>query len=166
MATNIGPKIGIDGEKQFRSELNSIGQQLRTLNTEMKAVTTAFDANESSQKRLATQSDVLTRQLSLQEQQVTEIQKALDYAKANYAENSNEVQRWQQALNNATADLNRTKAGIEAVNNEMKDTSIVSQFGSALKSGLAVAAKAAAAATAAAAGAVIALTKSAVENYG
>ena len=52
MATNIGPKIGIDGEKQFRSELNSIGQQLRTLNTEMKAVTTAFDANESSQKRL------------------------------------------------------------------------------------------------------------------
>lgn len=166
MATNIGPKIGIDGEKQFRSELNSIGQQLRTLNTEMKAVTTAFDTNESSQKRLATQSDVLTRQLSLQEQQVTEIQKALDYAKANYAENSNEVQRWQQALNNATADLNRTKAGIEAVNNEMKDTSIVSQFGSALKSGLAVAAKAAAAATAAAAGAVIALTKSAVENYG
>lgn len=166
MATNIGPKIGIDGEKQFRSELNSIGQQLRTLNTEMKAVTTAFDANESSQKRLATQSDVLTRQLSLQEQQVTEIQKALDYAKANYAENSNEVQRWQQALNNATADLNRTKAEIEAVNNEMKNTSVVSQFGSALKSGLAVAAKAAAAATAAAAGAVIALTKSAVENYG
>lgn len=166
MSTNIGPKIGIDGEKQFRSELNSIGQQLRTLNTEMKAVTTAFDANESSQKRLATQSDVLTRQLSLQEQQVTEIQKALDYAKANYAENSNEVQRWQQALNNATADLNRTKAGIEAVNNEMKDTSIVSQFGNALKSGLAVASKAAAAATAAAAGAVIALTKSAVEKYG
>lgn len=166
MATNIGPKIGIDGEKQFRSELNSIGQQLRTLNTEMKAVTTAFDANESSQKRLATQSDVLTRQLSLQEQQVTEIQKALDYAKTNYAENSNEVQRWQQALNNATADLNRTKAGIEAVNNEMKNTSVVSQFGSALKSGLAVAAKAAAAATVAAAGAVIALTKSAAENYG
>lgn len=166
MATNIGPKIGIDGEKQFRSELNSIGQQLRTLNTEMKAVTTAFDANDSSQKKLAAQSDVLTRQLSLQEQQVTDIQKALDYAKSNYAENSNEVQRWQQALNNATADLNRTKSGIESINEEMKNTSIVSQFGGALKSGLAVAAKAAAAATAAAAGAVIALTKSAVENYG
>jgi len=166
MSVNIGPKIGIDGEKQFRSELNSISQQLRTLNTEMKAVTTAFDANDSSQKKLAAQSDVLTRQLSLQEQQVTDIQKALDYAKANYAENSNEVQRWQQALNNATADLNRTKSGIEAINEEMKNTSVVSQFGGALKSGLAVAAKAAAAATAAAAGAVIALTKSAVENYG
>ena len=186
MSVNIGPKIGIDGEKQFRSELNSISQQLRTLNTEMKAVTTAFDANDSSQKKLAAQSDVLTRQLSLQEQEVTDIQKALDYAKANYAENSNEVQRWQQALNNATADLNRTKSGIESINEEMKiaavhaianlakqpvpdvvnEAYVVSQFGGALKSGLAVAAKAAAAATAAAAGAVIALTKSAVENYG
>ena len=137
MATNIGPKIGIDGEKQFRSELNSIGQQLRTLNTEMKAVTTAFDANESSQKRLATQSDVLTRQLSLQEQQVTDIQKALDYAKSNYAENSNEVQRWQQALNNATADMNKTKAAIKDLGDESgKSGKKVSTFTEVLKANL------------------------------
>lgn len=166
MAADIGPKIGIDGEKEFRDALKSMGQQLKTLGTEMTAVTSAFDVDNDSQKKLAAQSDVLNRQLEVQQQRLGEIQKALDYAKANYSENSNEVQRWQQALNNATADLNRTKAGIEAVNNEMKNTSVVSQFGSALKSGLAVAAKAAAAATAAAAGAVIALTKSAVENYG
>ena len=137
MATNIGPKIGIDGEKQFRSELNSIGQQLRTLNTEMKAVTTAFDANDSSQKKLAAQSDVLTRQLSLQEQQVTDIQKALDYAKSNYAENSNEVQRWQQALNNATADINKTKATIKDLGDESgKSGKKVSTFGEVLKANL------------------------------
>lgn len=166
MAVDIGPKIGIDGEKEFRESLRTMGQQLKTLGTEMTAVTSAFDVDNDSQKKLAAQSDVLNRQLEVQQQRLGEIQKALDYAKANYSENSNEVQRWQQALNNATADINRTKAGIEAVNNEMKNTSVVSQFGSALKSGLAVAAKAAAAATAAAAGAVIALTKSAVENYG
>lgn len=166
MAVDIGPKIGIDGEKEFRDALKSMGQQLKTLGTEMTAVTSAFDVDNDSQKKLAAQSDVLNRQLEVQQQRLGEIQKALDYAKANYSENSNEVQRWQQALNNATADINRTKAGIEAVNNEMKNTSVVSQFGGALKSGLAVAAKAAAAATAAAAGAVIALTKSAVENYG
>lgn len=166
MAADIGPKIGIDGEKEFRDALKSMGQQLKTLGTEMTAVTSAFDVDNDSQKKLAAQSDVLNRQLEVQQQRLGEVQKALDYAKANYSENSNEVQRWQQALNNATADINRTKAGIEAVNNEMKNTSVVSQFGSALKSGLAVAAKAAAAATAAAAGAVIALTKSAVENYG
>lgn len=166
MAADIGPKIGIDGEKEFRESLRAMGQQLKTLGTEMKAVTSAFDVDNDSQKKLAAQSDVLNRQLEVQQQRLGEVQKALDYAKANYSENSNEVQRWQQALNNATADINRTKAGIEAVNNEMKNTSVLSQFGGALKSGLAVAAKAAAAATAAAAGAVIALTKSAVENYG
>ena len=166
MAADIGPKIGIDGEKEFRDALKSMGQQLKTLGTEMTAVTSAFDVDNDSQKKLAAQSDVLNRQLEVQQQRLGEIQKALDYAKANYSENSNEVQRWQQALNNATADLNRTKSGIESINEEMKNTSVVSQFGGALKSGLAVAAKAAAAATAAAAGAVIALTKSAVENYG
>ena len=166
MATNIGPKIGIDGEKQFRSELTSIGQQLRTLGTEMKAVTSSFDANDSSQKKLAAQSDVLTRRLILQEQQLAGIQKGLDYAKANYAENSDEVQKWQQALNNATTDLNKTKAGIKSLSDEAKNTGPISDFGKALKSGLATAAKAAAAATAAAAGAMVALVKSAVENYG
>ena len=109
MAADIGPKIGIDGEKEFRDALKSMGQQLKTLGTEMKAVTSAFDVDNDSQKKLASQSDILSRQLEVQQQRITEIQKALDYARQNYAENSNEVQRWQQSLNNATADLNNTK---------------------------------------------------------
>lgn len=128
MAVDIGPKIGIDGEKEFRDALKSMGQQLKTLGTEMKAVTSAFDDNDDGQRKLAAQSDVLTRQLEIQEQRITEIQKALDYARANYAENSNEVQRWQQALNNATTDLNNTKrqlgeleTGVDDVGNAMDD---------------------------------------------
>lgn len=109
MAADIGPKIGIDGEKEFRDALKSMSQQLKTLGTEMKAVTSAFDVDNDSQKKLASQSDILSRQLEVQQQRITEIQKALDYARQNYAENSNEVQRWQQSLNNATADLNNTK---------------------------------------------------------
>lgn len=121
MAADIGPKIGIDGEKEFRDALKSMGQQLKTLGTEMKAVTSAFDVDNDSQKKLAAQSDVLTRQLEIQEQRITEIQKALDYARANYAENSNEVQRWQQALNNATADLNNTKKQLGDLENGVDD---------------------------------------------
>ena len=60
MPVNIGPKVGIDGEKEFRQNLNSISQQLKTLGTEMKAVTSAFDANDKSQENLANQSQVLT----------------------------------------------------------------------------------------------------------
>ena len=144
MAVDIGPKIGIDGEKEFRESLRTMGQQLKTLGTEMKAVTSAFDVDNDSQKKLAAQSDVLNRQLEVQQQRLGEVQKALDYAKANYSENSSEVQRWQQALNNATTDVNRTKkqlneleTGVEGVGDAMdgagQKTSI---FGDVLKANL------------------------------
>lgn len=144
MAVDIGPKIGIEGEKEFRDALKSMSTQLKTLDTEMKAVTSAFNANDSSQEKLSAQTDVLTRQLGLQENKISEIQKALDYARANYAENSNEVQRWQQALNNATADLNNTKKQLgelsggvddvgEAMDNAGEKTSV---FGDMLKANL------------------------------
>ena len=122
MPVNIGPKIGIDGEKEFRQNLNSISQQLKTLGTEMKAVTSAFDANDKSQENLANQSQVLTEQLSLQEKRIEEIQKALDHARANYDENSNEVQRWQQAMNNAVTELNKTRSQLSKVQSEMDGT--------------------------------------------
>lgn len=137
MAADIGPKIGIDGEKEFRDALNSMGQQLKTLGTEMKAVTSAFDVDNNSQKKLASQSDILSRQLEVQQQRITEIQKALDYARQNYAENSNEVQRWQQSLNNATADMNKTKAAIKDLGDESgKSGEKVSTFGEVLKANL------------------------------
>lgn len=122
MPVNIGPKIGIDGEAEFRKNLNSISQQLKTLGTEMKAVTSAFDANDKSQENLANQSQVLTAQMSLQEKRIEEIQKALDHARANYAENSNEVQRWQQAMNNAVTELNKTRSQLSRVQSEMDGT--------------------------------------------
>lgn len=144
MAADIGPKIGIDGEKEFRESLRAMGQQLKTLGTEMKAVTSAFDVDNDSQKKLAAQSDVLNRQLEVQQQRLGEVQKALDYAKANYSENSSEVQRWQQALNNATTDVNRTKkqlneleTGVENVGEAMDGAGQkTSVFGDVLKANL------------------------------
>lgn len=172
MAADIGPKIGIDGEKEFRESLRAMGQQLKTLGTEMKAVTSAFDVDNDSQKKLAAQSDVLNRQLEVQQQRLGEVQKALDYAKANYSENSSEVQRWQQALNNATTDVNRTKkqlneleTGVEGVGDAMdgagQKTSLFGDmlksnlFGDAIKSGIK-----------ALASGIKSLISSAVEGYG
>ena len=137
MATDIGPKIGLDGEKEFRAALQSMGQQLKTLDTEMRAVTSAFSANDKSQAALSAQSDVLTKKLSTQEARLAEIQKALDYARANYAENSNEVQRWQQALNNATADVNKTKAQLAQLDKKLGDAGKqAASFGDVLKANL------------------------------
>ena len=64
MARNdIGPKIGIDGESQFRKQITAINDSLKTLGTEMKSVTSEFANNEKSSKSLGKQNDVLKKQV-------------------------------------------------------------------------------------------------------
>ena len=38
MAYDIGPKIGMDGEAEFRKQLSNINTSLKTLDTELKKV--------------------------------------------------------------------------------------------------------------------------------
>lgn len=70
MATNIGPKVGIDGEAEYKQQMNGIIQQIKTLDAEMAAVTSSFDENTSSQEKAAAQIGVLLRQIDLQAQKV------------------------------------------------------------------------------------------------
>ena len=78
MAVDIGPRIGIDGEKEFRQELQNINQQLRTLGSEMRSVTSEFSDNDRSQEALAAQTDVLNRQIDAQRQKLALLQRGLD----------------------------------------------------------------------------------------
>lgn len=55
MAYDIGPKIGIEGESEFRAAITNINQNIKTLGTEMKAVTSAYDKDEQSVVKLAAQ---------------------------------------------------------------------------------------------------------------
>lgn len=52
MAIDIGPKIGLDGEKEFRTQLNQVNTAIKTLSTEMKKVSSEFQENENSQEAL------------------------------------------------------------------------------------------------------------------
>ena len=107
MAVNIGPKIGIDGEAQYRKELNSIIQQAKTLASEMKAVTSAFDKNDNSQAKLTAQTRVLTQQIEVQQRRVEQLPKGLDAAAIKYGETDSRTLKWKQAVNDATAELNQ-----------------------------------------------------------
>ena len=121
MAVNIGPKIGIDGEAQYRKELNSIIQQAKTLASEMKAVTSAFDKNDSSQAKLTAQTRVLTQQIEVQQRRVEQLQKGLDAAAKKYGETDSRTLKWKQAVNDATAELNRMQAELKQTTDETGD---------------------------------------------
>lgn len=123
MAVDIGPRIGIDGEKEFRQNLANINQQLRTLGSEMQAVTSQFDANDRSQEALAAQTNVLNRQIDAQQQKLQQLQHGLEESTRLYGENDTRTLRWAQAVNEAQAGLNRMQTQLGTLNGDLDDTS-------------------------------------------
>lgn len=121
MAVDIGPKIGIDGEAEFRKELNNINQQIRTLGSEMKAVTSAFDAGDDAEKNLAEQTRVLNAQIDAQEKKLGQLQKGLAKSAEYYGEADTKTLKWKQAVNEATAELNRLKRQADKTEDSVED---------------------------------------------
>ena len=125
MPVNIGPRIGIDGEAQFRKELNNIIQQAKTLSSEMKAVTSAFDSRalRRSQEKRSAQASVLNKQIELQKTRVEQLRQGLAQIYCQIREADSKTQKWAQAVNEATADLNKMKRQLSGLDSDVEDAS-------------------------------------------
>lgn len=185
MAYDIGPKIGIDGEAEFRAQIKAISTNVRTLGTEMEAVTSAFIGQEKSAEALSAKNQVLAKTVSELDSKLELQKKMLADATATYGEADTRTQQWQQAVNKTTAELNKANAQIDAneqalqedgktvVDTAEKHEGAMSKIGAASKAGLGAATdalKGLATATAAAVGAatvaVAGLVKESVAGYG
>lgn len=122
MAVSIGPKIGIDGEKQYRDEINKIIQQAKTLDSEMRAVTSSFDKNASAEQKAEAQTKVLTAQIENQKNRVQALSEMVERSAKATGEDSTETLKWKEALNNATAELNKMESNLSDVTNGVEDT--------------------------------------------
>ena len=126
MPTNIGPVIGIDGEKEYRKQINQIIQQAKTLDAEMKAVTSSFDSQSDSQKKLTAQSESLTKQIENQEKRIDLLQQMTDKAAQKYGEADTRTLKWRQAVADATTALNKMKSDLSQVNQELEENASAS----------------------------------------
>lgn len=121
MGVDIGPKIGIEGEAQFRKELQQINQGLKTLGSEMNAVTSEFLGNENSVEALTAKDDVLSRTIYTLNEKLQAQQRMLAESASAYGEADSRTQRWQQAVNETTTALNKAehqlKQNTEAIDN-------------------------------------------------
>ena len=52
MANDVGIRVGIEGEKQFRDSLKGINSQLKNLNTELYASAQKFKNSANSEEAL------------------------------------------------------------------------------------------------------------------
>lgn len=138
MAVNIGPKIGIDGEAQFRKEINNLIQQQKTLNSEMKAVTSAFDKNTSAEEKSSATSKVLAQQIEVQKNRLQQLNDMLGKSTQKFGENDTRTLKWKEAVNSATAELNKMERQLQDTGEEVDDAGEkFSGFGDVLKANLA-----------------------------
>lgn len=145
MAVNIGPKIGVDGEAEYRRQINQIIQQSKTLESQMKLVASQFTAATTAEERNAKTASVLSKQIDVQRERVKLLAEQTGKAAAKYGESDEKTQKWQQALNEAAAALNKMQSelrnassGVEELGDDMREGSEKAlSFGDVLKANVA-----------------------------
>jgi len=93
MATeNFGLKIGLEGEKEFKSQLNEINQSFKVLGSEMKLVESQFDKNDNSVQALTARNEVLEKSIDAQKSKIETLRSALQNASESFGENDKRTQ--------------------------------------------------------------------------
>jgi len=98
MTVSIGPRIGVEGVKQFRQAFIEITNEAKRFDAEMKRITATFDANDSAMTRNRKMREQLTKQI---EHQKGVVQAASDtYEEAVKAE-TKAAENYEKAQENA-----------------------------------------------------------------
>ena len=113
---DIGIRLGIEGEKDFKSALRDINQSFKVLGSEMQLVTSQFDKNDKSMGALTARKGVLNKEIETQKGKIELLKSALENASESFGENDKRTQNWQIQLNKAQAELNGMERELE--NNE------------------------------------------------
>lgn len=141
-AYDIGPRVGIDGEKAFNASIAAIKSNVKNLGSEMKLLTAQFGDNNKSMEALSAKNEVLRKTITQTEQQLelqnkkyneqvrvlANLEGALNKATAEYGEQSAQAIKAQNAFNSYSAkvnklaaDINQSKASIANMTRELKD---------------------------------------------
>lgn len=131
---DIGPKIGIDGEAEFRRQITAVSTQIKTLGTEMGVVTAQFAKNATSQEALSAKTAVLNQQIDAQREKLALQQDMLEKSTAKYGAADSRTQKWQQTVNRSTADLYKMENALDDTGDALDDAGDETiRFGDMLK---------------------------------
>ena len=140
MAYDIGPRIGIQGEKEFNDQIKRINDSIRECGSEMKALSSEFEKNGNSQDALVAKNKNLQKELDLQRQKMgliqtqydkqlkklDELAQAYQKAKTENGEMSAEAEKAETAFNKQASTvsklsvaMNETQTYINKLNNSI-----------------------------------------------
>lgn len=144
MANDVGIRVGIEGEKQFRDSLKGINSQLKNLNTELDASAQKFKNSANSEEALEEKTDILSRTIDAQKKKIellttqydNQIKKLsalgdeLDKVSEEFGKNSDQAAKAQTAynrqatqVNNLGSQLNTAKSDLSRFEEQMRTAS-------------------------------------------
>lgn len=133
MANDVGIRVGVEGEKQFRDSLKGINSQLKNLNTELEASQKEFKDNADSQQALKAKTDILSRSIEATKQKVellskqydtqskklTGLGEELDRVTSEFGANSKEAGKAQNAYNRQAAQVNNLGSQLNTARSDL-----------------------------------------------
>lgn len=123
---SIGPRIKIDGEKEFRQSIRAINAEYRNLVAQMDATKAAFAGQEKSEKSLTQQKAILTKQIDQQREKLKEEQEQLAKYEKHLKDNNDttkksaeNVSKYNEVIAQSKTELSKLQVELQNVNKNL-----------------------------------------------
>ncbi|USK56578.1 phage tail tape measure protein [Cytobacillus solani] len=107
----------------FSQGMQTVNRQLTALNSEFRAITSGAGRFDTSLESLRSQSDVLTRTMTLHRTRVEELRRQYEQSAQATGQNSTETLQLATAYNRAVAQMNRTEQQLRGINTQIQQQS-------------------------------------------
>lgn len=115
--TDIGPKISVEGEKEYRQQMQNIIARQKEYAAELKSTTASMDENTSAEQRASSVAAVLRKQIAAKTEAISAQNLVLQKAVLKYGESSTEASKLRTSIYNTNAELLNLKSRLHDAEN-------------------------------------------------
>lgn len=121
--TDIGPRISVEGESEYRKQMQRIVQQQKEYSAELSSTTAALGRNSSAQERASAVGNILKKQIQNQKDAISAQNLMLQKAVAKYGESSVEASKFRTSIYNTNTELQSLKSRLSDAENGLGEFS-------------------------------------------
>lgn len=121
--TDIGPRISVEGENEYRKQMQNIIQQQKEYSSELNLVTAQLGKNATAQQKASSIASVLKKQIQNQESALSAQNTMLQKAVTKWGDASKEASGFRTAINKTSAELATLKSRLSDAENGLGEFS-------------------------------------------
>lgn len=115
--TDIGPRISVEGESEYRKQMSSIIQQQKEYSSELNLVTANLGKNATAQQKATSIASVLKKQIQNQESALSAQNTMLQKAVTKWGDASTQASAFRTAVNKTSTELANLKSRLSDAEN-------------------------------------------------